>query len=101
MGVPVLTLAGDRFIGRMSVAILRAAGLDAFIAETREEYVDKAVALAGNPAALVAMRAGLRERLCASRLTDGPRYARAIERLYRQLWRRHCRRPSHADARGT
>jgi predicted O-linked N-acetylglucosamine transferase (SPINDLY family) len=92
MGVPVLTLAGDRFIGRMSVAILRAAGLDEFIAETPQDYIDKAVALAATPAPLLALRPTLRARLRTTPLTNAPRYARAMERLQRQLWRRWCRR---------
>ncbi|MCM0020244.1 MAG: glycosyltransferase [Tagaea sp.] len=88
MGVPVLTLAGDRHASRVGVSLLTRVGLDDLIAATPEDFVARAAALAADPAKLGELRAGLRARLAASALCDGHRLARAFETIYRELWRR-------------
>lgn len=90
MGVPVVTLAGERAVGRGGASILQNAGLPELIARTPEEYFEIAVALAHDPARLRALRATLRGRLEASPLMDAPRYAQSIEAAYRQMWRTWC-----------
>ncbi|MBI3707932.1 MAG: tetratricopeptide repeat protein [Proteobacteria bacterium] len=90
MGVPVVTLAGDRFVARMSASILAAAGLDELIAATPDDYVAKAAALAADPARLTAYRREIRPRLAASALCDSAGYARNVEAAFRAMWRRWC-----------
>ncbi|MFX9081385.1 hypothetical protein ABTN40_20130, partial [Acinetobacter baumannii] len=48
MGVPVVTLAGDRMISRIGISLLTAVGLDDLIAETRDDYVRIAATLAAD-----------------------------------------------------
>jgi protein O-GlcNAc transferase len=93
MGVPVVTLQGETMVGRWSASMLHALKLDELIADTPARYVEIASALAQDRAKLGSLRAGLRDRLRRSPLTDGPRRARQMERVYRALWRRWCRRP--------
>ncbi|MFM8799555.1 MAG: hypothetical protein ACKOEE_03235 [Tagaea sp.] len=64
------------------------AGLADLVADTPDAYVARAATLAGDRARLAELRAGLRARLAASALCDGPRLARAFETVYRDLWRR-------------
>jgi predicted O-linked N-acetylglucosamine transferase (SPINDLY family)/ADP-heptose:LPS heptosyltransferase len=90
MGVPVVTLRGERHAARVGASILTAAGLDNLIAQTPDEYLATAVKLAREREALAALRGGLRERMRASPLCDGERFARAIEAAYRTLWREWC-----------
>jgi protein O-GlcNAc transferase len=90
MGVPVITLKGDRFSGRLGVSTLSVLGLQDLIAATPEEYVSKALALAEDLDRLTDMRAGLRQRLADSAICDGVGMARALENLYRQMWREWC-----------
>jgi predicted O-linked N-acetylglucosamine transferase (SPINDLY family) len=92
MGVPVVTLLGEAMVGRWSASMLHALKLDELIARDAGEYVRIAAALAGNVGRLAALRAGLRERVAGSPLTDGRLRARQMERVYRALWRRWCRR---------
>jgi predicted O-linked N-acetylglucosamine transferase (SPINDLY family) len=99
MGVPVVTFDGETMVGRWSAAILRTLGLDELVARTADAYVDIAVALANNPAKRAELRRGLRARLVASPLCDGPRRARQIERLYRAVWRRWCASQPSPDLR--
>jgi len=93
MGVPVITLAGDRHSGRVGESLLRQIGAEALIAASPAEYVQAAVALARDPARLAAYRSGLRAQLSTSPLMDGAGFARAIEDAYRAMWRRWCAAP--------
>jgi predicted O-linked N-acetylglucosamine transferase (SPINDLY family) len=93
MGVPTLTLAGDRLIGLQGASLLAAAGLNDWIAVTPDEYVDQALAFARELPALARLRGGLRARLLASPLCDAPRFARHFEAAVRAMWQR---RPGRA-----
>jgi len=86
MGVPVVTLAGDRHASRVGASLLSAAGLAHLVAASEREYVALARDLAVDPARLGAEREGLRERLAASPLMDAPRFVAALEGAYRRLW---------------
>lgn len=78
MGVPTLTLEGDRLLARQGSALLQAAGLPQWIARSGEEYVEKAMRFAADAAALQALRAGLREQVRQSPLFDGPLFAERL-----------------------
>jgi predicted O-linked N-acetylglucosamine transferase (SPINDLY family) len=90
MGVPVVTLAGDRHAGRMVASVLTHVGLAELVARTPEEYVAKAAALAADPARLREWRAGMRPRLRSSPLLDCRGFARRLEAAYRWMWHRWC-----------
>ena len=79
MGVPVVTLAGDRHSARVGASLLRHAGLGEWVAKTPADYVAIAVALAADRDRLGALRGSLRQRLAASPVCDANRLARAIE----------------------
>lgn len=90
MGVPVLTLAGEAHASRVGASLLGAIGAPELIARTRDEYVDKAVALGQDAARRSAYHAGLRERLMGSPLGDAPAFARRFEACLREIWRARC-----------
>jgi predicted O-linked N-acetylglucosamine transferase (SPINDLY family) len=90
MGVPVVTLAGDRFSARVSAAILSRAGLGDWVATTESEYAEIASRQALNLPALLELRRTLRSRFAASPVLDGAHVAREIEVVYRQVWRVWC-----------
>jgi predicted O-linked N-acetylglucosamine transferase (SPINDLY family) len=93
MGVPVITLRGDRHAGRVGVSLLSHVGLPELIADTLDDYVAKAAALAGDLDRLAALRTGLRPRLVAAPIGDPQRFTRALEDAYREMWRRWCAPP--------
>jgi predicted O-linked N-acetylglucosamine transferase (SPINDLY family) len=93
LGVPVVSLAGDRVIGRYGATLLGAVGLERLVAGTVEAYVDVAVDLARDRAGRGRLRAELRERFPRSPLSDGVAYARSLEAAYRRMWRDWCGRP--------
>jgi predicted O-linked N-acetylglucosamine transferase (SPINDLY family) len=90
MGVPVITLAGRTGVGRSGVSILSNVGLAELIAQTPEQYVARAVALAGDRDRLAELRGGLRHRMQTSPLLDGPQYAADVEAAFRLAWRSWC-----------
>lgn len=100
MGVPVVTIEGRAHVSRVGVSILRRLGLDELVARDAEDYIDKAAALAADPARLVQLRAGLRDRLRASPLMDAAVFARSIEGAYRAMWSDYLAR-ARADGRGS
>ena len=87
MGVPVLCRRGDRFLSNICASMLHSAGLEAWIANDDDEYVDKAVAFANEPLKLAILRDGLRESLSASPLVDAERFARNLETAFEGMWR--------------
>ena len=86
MGVPLVTLAGERFCARMGLSVLEHIGLPELVAHTPSDYVQIAIALAREPQRLSALRGSLRARMAASPLCDGARVARELETAYRRMW---------------
>ncbi len=85
MGVPVVTMRGDRYVGRQSASILAAAGLADLVAADGDGFAATAAALAADTARLADLRAGLRGRLAATPLGDARFLARDLEAAYRDI----------------
>ncbi len=88
MGVPIVTLAGNRHAARVGVGLLTRVGLTDLIAQTQEGYVDLSVRLASDLDLLAAQRGRLREQMARSRLCDGAGFARDLEAAYREMWQK-------------
>ena len=70
MGVPVVTLAGDRHASRVGVSILSNIGLPELIAQTEEEYIEIAVKLSEDMEKLRSLRERLRDMMRHSPVCD-------------------------------
>lgn len=72
MGVPVITLKGDRFVSRCGYSINKNAGLKNFIAENKNEYLSIALQYMSetNIKKLIDLRKKLRPQLLKSSLFD-------------------------------
>jgi len=90
MGVPTVTLPGEIFASRHSTSHLSNVGLCDWVACDAADYVERAVAKASDVAALAALRAGLRARVKASPLCDGPRFGRNLGAALRHAWKVWC-----------
>src|SRR6185369_12565150 len=90
MGVPTVTLAGETVVGRAGACQAMNIGLPELVAHTHDEYVQAARKLAGDLEQLSTLRQTLRARLEQSPLMDAPRFARNLESIYRDVWRRFC-----------
>lgn len=91
MGVPTVTMPGDRFAGRHSLSHLSNVGLIDFIANDFEHYVEIAIAIARAPERLKRIREGLREQMLSSPLCDGAQFADDFLELMQSVWSNRCR----------
>ena len=85
MGVPVVTLTGNRHGARFGKSFLCNLGLGELVAESPEQYVNIARTLAGDEELLTALRQTLRRMMLASPLMDSQTYMQDVENLYRQI----------------
>jgi protein O-GlcNAc transferase len=86
MGVPVVTLAGERLASRHSAGHLGNVGLTEFIATDPEQYLSVARDLAQDVDRLAALRAGLRERVALSPLGNGEAFTASLLARFRDVW---------------
>ena len=98
-GVPVLTLPGARSCSRSSASLLTALELKDWIAIDEADFLARARRLVSDTAALVALRASIRERLRASPILDQAGFTSDLEGHYRQAWQRWCEQRIAADGR--
>lgn len=90
MGVPVVTLVGEGVQSRYSYTFLSVLGLPELAAQSVDEYVEKAVALATDAPRLAALREGLRPRMQQSALCDHKRFVAGFTRELRRAWGEWC-----------
>ena len=82
MGVPVLTVPGETFAGRVAASLLQAVGLPELIAASRSDYEALALKLAREPEALSRLRTKLEKSRETSPLFDTARYTRHLEAAF-------------------
>jgi len=90
MGVPVVSLAGNRLVSRAGLSILSTVGLVDFAVTSPESYIRLVAYLADNIPLLAEIRAGLREHLRLSPLTDEAGFTHDLENRYREIWVKWC-----------
>jgi protein O-GlcNAc transferase len=90
MGVPVVTLTGNRHAARVGASMLSRVGLEGLVADRPQDYIEIAARLAADLPALARLRAELRGRIAASPLCDGPRFTKQLEAAFRTMWREWC-----------
>ena len=97
MGVPTLAIAGDTFQRRLDASVLRAAGLDDWVARDAGALARKVAALADDLDRLETTRAGLRDQVTPS-IGDVRAFAKQLEAAYRGMWRRWCEQQAEPAA---
>ncbi len=90
MGVPMVTLRGNRHAGRMTASVLTCLGLSDWIAETPQQYLEIAQQFAANLDQLTELRRTMRARLIGSPMGDGQTWTRNLEQAYRTMWHQWC-----------
>lgn len=88
MGVPVVSLYGERRSSRFGLSILVNSGLRWLAVDSRQSYVELAVELAGDAALINDLHLHIREILCNSDIMNGRKYMRELEAAYKELARR-------------
>ena len=85
MGVPVVSLYGVRHGTRFGLSILKNVGLDGLAVDSYEEYVNRAVMLAGDWELLEILRKNLRAMMKNSPLMNSEEYVRAVEKVFIEI----------------
>jgi predicted O-linked N-acetylglucosamine transferase (SPINDLY family) len=85
-GLPVLTIEGEGFVGRMAASILHSAGLPELVTHGLADYEALAQKLARDPALLGAIRTKLEHNRATHPLFDVERFRRHIEAAYTTMW---------------
>ena len=85
MGVPVVSLYGERRSSRFGLSILSNAGLEELAVSTPKEYVERAVALANDWDLLDILHKNLRTMLEKSPAMDAKGYVKEMERQYENI----------------
>jgi protein O-GlcNAc transferase len=89
-GVPIVTCAGDSFVGRVAASLLHAVGLPQLVAADLAAYEALAGAIASDPARLAELKAHLMRARTAAPLFDSALTTRGLESLYLRMaerWR--------------
>lgn len=90
MGVPVVSLYGDRHAARVGGSLLQAAGHPEWVATSWQQYIDIACDLAADGQRLRQIQQALPAELQASALCDTQAFVRELEAAYRQMWYGWC-----------
>ncbi len=90
MGVPVLSKRDRAPLGRFGDSILGACSLGDWVVDGDDAFVARAVAAVADPAALDALRQGMRARVANSALGDAKAYAHDFAAALRGMWRMKC-----------
>lgn len=90
MGVPVISLAGERHGARFGYSILKNLGLEECIGFGGDEYVQKAIAFAGDKELLDVLHKNLRTLMRKSSLMNAKQYIEDVETAYQRMWEKFC-----------
>jgi predicted O-linked N-acetylglucosamine transferase (SPINDLY family) len=85
-GLPVLTCAGEAFVGRVAASLLSAVGLPELVTHTLDEYEALALRLASERTLLAEIRAKLERNRLTFPLFNTDRLRAHIERAYERMW---------------
>jgi predicted O-linked N-acetylglucosamine transferase (SPINDLY family) len=98
-GVPILTVMGDQWVGRMAASMLSAIGCPDLVTSSIAHYEALARKLATEPALMASLRARLARNRLTHPLFNTDRFRRHIEAAYRTMRERSRRGQAPASFR--
>jgi len=84
-GLPLLTIEGKSYSGRMASSFLRATGMNQLVARDVGEYSDIAINLARDPDLYNVLRNQLNENIAKSKVFDAKEYTNSLENAFTKL----------------
>ena len=85
MGVPVISLYGNRHGTRFGLSILKNIGIDELAVSSYDEYINRAVAVAGDWELLTILRKNLRGMMKKSPLMNSANYVREVQDVFKKV----------------
>jgi len=89
MGVPVLTLKGDRFLSHVGESIAHNVGHIEWIAKDLDDYVRKAISFAADIENLSELRRCLRDKALKSPLFNSKNFSNHFNKVVLAMWESH------------
>ena len=89
MGVPTLTLKGDRFLFHFGEAINANLSLKEWIAEDNKDFINRAIEKTSDEKNLSSLRMALRNQLLKSPICDAPRLANHFDKMLWEMWKKN------------
>ena len=86
MGVPVITLKGDRYLFHFGESINSNLNMYDWIAKNEKEYVSIALKFSSNLDELSKIRMSLRKKALQSPVFDAPRFAEYLSKIFWKMW---------------
>ena len=90
--IPIVTLMGQSFAGRVAASLLNAIGLPELITLNQKDYEVLAIELAKNPKKLATIKHKITVNRFTTQLFDTPLFAKNLETVYIKMYERY-----HAD----
>ena len=90
MGVPTVTLYGERRGTRFGYSILKSVGVEELAVNNREAYSKRVISLARDEALLDLLHKNLRQMMNKSTALSPCKYTQALEKHYLKLAANHC-----------
>jgi protein O-GlcNAc transferase len=90
-GVPILTMMGETFVGRMAASTLHAVGLPQLVTSSLPDYEALALKIATEPAFCASLKQTLARNRDTFPLFNTERSTRNIEAAYTTMWERYQR----------
>lgn len=90
MGTPLVTLPGEIFPARHAASYLTAIVAPELIATDENDYVEKIIALARDPARLAHYKQSLRAQMAASPLCNQDLFTPSFAAAVQEIWRGYC-----------
>jgi len=87
MGVPVITLKGNRYIFHFGESINANLNMHDWIAKNHNEYISKAIKFSSNLDQLSKIRMYLRKLVLQSPVCDAPRFAQNFDKMLWEMWK--------------
>ena len=92
MGVPVLTLKGNRYLFHFGESINSNLGMDDWIANNEEEYISKAIKFSSDLEYLSKIRINLRKLALQSPVFDAERFSNHLSDLLWNIWNKFTKK---------
>jgi protein O-GlcNAc transferase len=87
MGVPTVTVNGNTLLSRQGAGMMKCVGLNDWVANSQEEYIELAIRKAAAINEMAELRAGMRQRVSQTALFDGQLFAAHLTQAFGSMWR--------------
>lgn len=94
MGVPIIALHGDTALSKVGASAMHGLGFPDFCADTKQDYVERAIYFFSHPEKLIVVRRALREKMASITNALAIQVTASLEDALQKCWLEYCQRPA-------